>query len=125
MRPSYGSSSLDYLRKNVDLNALLNLSAYSDMPSFFEPVRNGLHGGHQRSRRGMTELSTTALDSLYQRVHDSTSPDGMRRRNRVARSQELEARRRRRPASLEPRSFRQRLFQITQPRRLSCRIPPD
>jgi hypothetical protein len=26
---------------------------------FFEPVRNLLHAAHHRSRRGMTELSTT------------------------------------------------------------------
>jgi hypothetical protein len=31
-----------------------------------------LHGGHQRSRRGMTEFSTTATESLYQYVRHST-----------------------------------------------------
>ena len=38
----------------------------------FEPVCNLLHGGHQRFRRGMTEFSTIATESLYQYVGDST-----------------------------------------------------
>ena len=38
----------------------------------FEPVRDLLHGRHQRSRCGMTEFSTTAIESLYQYGGDST-----------------------------------------------------
>jgi len=38
----------------------------------FEPIRNLLHGGHQRSRRGMTEFSTTAGQSLHQYIPDGT-----------------------------------------------------
>jgi hypothetical protein len=38
----------------------------------FEPFPNLLHGGHQRSRRGMTEFSTTATASLYQSIRDTT-----------------------------------------------------
>jgi len=38
----------------------------------FEPIRNLLHGGHQRFRRGMTEFSTTAGQSLHQYIPDGT-----------------------------------------------------
>ena len=38
----------------------------------FEPVRDLLHGRHQRSRRSMTEFSTAATESLYQYGRDST-----------------------------------------------------
>src|SRR5215471_14608771 len=38
----------------------------------FEPVRDLLHGRHQRPRRSMTEFSTTATESLYQYGRDST-----------------------------------------------------
>ena len=37
-----------------------------------EPTRNLLHGGYQRSRRGMTEFSTTAEQSLHQYIPDGT-----------------------------------------------------
>ena len=40
----------------------------------FEPVRDLLHGRHQRSRCGMTEFSTTATESLHQYVPDGTPP---------------------------------------------------
>jgi hypothetical protein len=39
---------------------------------FFEPICNLLHGGHQTSRRGMTEFSTSATASLYQSICNTT-----------------------------------------------------
>jgi hypothetical protein len=38
----------------------------------FEPIRNLLPGGHQRSRRGLTEFSTAAGRSLHQYISDGT-----------------------------------------------------
>jgi hypothetical protein len=49
---------------NIDLVFGKTLSVLGH-PEIFEPLRNLLHGGHQRSRRGMTEFSTTATESLY------------------------------------------------------------
>src|SRR5215469_11843424 len=43
-----------------------------EQAELFEPVRDLLHGRHRRSRRGMTEFSTTATESLYQYGRDST-----------------------------------------------------
>src|SRR5215471_2306653 len=62
------------LKKNVDLNALFGKAlGVLGHAEFFEPVRNLLHGGHQRSRRGMTEFSITATESLHQYVPDGTT----------------------------------------------------
>src|SRR5262249_27987853 len=47
-------------------------SAYSDMPSFLSQSAICCMAAHQRSRRGMTEFSTTATASLYQSIRDTT-----------------------------------------------------
>ena len=44
---------------NIDLIFGKTLSVLGH-PEFFEPLRNLLHGGHQRSRHGMTKFSITA-----------------------------------------------------------------
>ena len=61
------------LGMNVNLNALFGkpLSVLGHT-KFFEPVRNLLHRGHQRSPRELIEFSTTGTESLHRYVRDIT-----------------------------------------------------
>jgi hypothetical protein len=52
--------------ENGEINSVLDKAlGVLGHAEFFEPLRYWLHGGHQRSHRGMTEFSTTAAESLY------------------------------------------------------------
>jgi hypothetical protein len=56
---------------NITIGKTLSILGQGE---FLEPVPNLLHRGHQRYRRGMTEFSTTATESLYQYARDGTRP---------------------------------------------------